>query len=402
MPFTSGTYSLPTGNPVVTGTTISSTTTNTTNSDIATALSACLLKDGTQTVTANIPMASHKFTGLSAGTTAGDSARYDELILKANLTSLGNFQGAIQTTSAATLTFANVGQLIVIGGGTSSITLPLLSAVADGSTLTFIAQIGTTISRQGSDTLYTSTGGAVTSVTLAGLDTTLQLTKTSGVWYINGGSYLQKAITIPQVTVYTTGSGTYTTPSNTKYLSVKMIGGGGGGGGGGNGGAGGTGGTTTFGTSILTCGGGGGGSNSSGSAIAIGGSATNTLGVGVAFAGSQGSGGSGQSNIQVGYTTAMAGGASPFGGNGAGVSNQAGGNAVDATGSGAGGGGAIAGVATVGGGGASGGYIDAIITSPSATYSFAVAAGGTAGTAGASAYAGGVGAGGVIFITAYF
>ena len=87
MPFTSGTYSLPSGNPVASGTTISSTTTNTTNSDIATALSACLLKDGTQTVTANIPMASHKFTGLIAGSATGDSARYDELILKAPLAS---------------------------------------------------------------------------------------------------------------------------------------------------------------------------------------------------------------------------------------------------------------------------------------------------------------------------
>jgi len=76
MPFTSGTYALPAGNPVVTGTTISSTTTNTTNSDIATALSSCILKDGTQTVTANIPMASHKFTGLSAPTTVGDSLAY--------------------------------------------------------------------------------------------------------------------------------------------------------------------------------------------------------------------------------------------------------------------------------------------------------------------------------------
>ena len=76
MPFSSGTYSLPSGNPVVTGTTISSTTTNTTNSDIATALSSCILKDGTQTITANLPMASHKLTGLSAGTTAGDSVEY--------------------------------------------------------------------------------------------------------------------------------------------------------------------------------------------------------------------------------------------------------------------------------------------------------------------------------------
>ena len=94
MPFTSGTYSLPTGNPVVPGTTISSTTTNTTNSDIATALSACLLKDGTQTVTANIPMASHKFTGLSAGTTAGDSVEYAGSPSFTNLAYTGTLTGS--------------------------------------------------------------------------------------------------------------------------------------------------------------------------------------------------------------------------------------------------------------------------------------------------------------------
>jgi hypothetical protein len=94
MPFSSGTYSLPSGNPVVTGTTISSTTTNTTNSDIATALSSCILKDGTQTVTANIPMASHKLTGLSAGTTAGDSVEYAGSPSFTNLAYTGTLTGS--------------------------------------------------------------------------------------------------------------------------------------------------------------------------------------------------------------------------------------------------------------------------------------------------------------------
>ena len=94
MPFTSGTYSLPSGNPVVTGTTISSTTTNTTNSDIATALSTCVLKDGSQTITANLPMASHKLTGLSAGTTAGDSVEYGGSPSFTNLAYTGTLTGS--------------------------------------------------------------------------------------------------------------------------------------------------------------------------------------------------------------------------------------------------------------------------------------------------------------------
>jgi len=74
MAFSGGVYTLPAGNPVVTGTTISSSWANTTLSDIATALSTCVLKDGTQTITANIPMANFKFTGLAAGSSTQDSA----------------------------------------------------------------------------------------------------------------------------------------------------------------------------------------------------------------------------------------------------------------------------------------------------------------------------------------
>ena len=55
MAFSSGVFSLVAGNPVVTGTVISSTTNNNTLTDIANGLSTCLLKDGTQTATAAIP-----------------------------------------------------------------------------------------------------------------------------------------------------------------------------------------------------------------------------------------------------------------------------------------------------------------------------------------------------------
>ena len=64
MPFSSGTFSLVAGNPVVTGTTISSTVQNNTMNDVATGLSTAVLKDGTQTITANIPFAGYKATQL--------------------------------------------------------------------------------------------------------------------------------------------------------------------------------------------------------------------------------------------------------------------------------------------------------------------------------------------------
>lgn len=46
---------------------------------IATGLSSCLLKDGTQTVTANIPFSSFKITGLGSGTAATDAANVGQL-----------------------------------------------------------------------------------------------------------------------------------------------------------------------------------------------------------------------------------------------------------------------------------------------------------------------------------
>ena len=45
----------------------------------AAGLSTCLLKDGTQTVTANIPMAGFKFTGLGAGSALTDSATVGQI-----------------------------------------------------------------------------------------------------------------------------------------------------------------------------------------------------------------------------------------------------------------------------------------------------------------------------------
>ena len=90
MSFSSNTYTLPSSNPVVTGTVISSSWANTTLTDIGTALSTCVLKDGTQTLTANIPMSSFKLTGLAAGGASGDSVRYEQVLLLAGGTMAGN------------------------------------------------------------------------------------------------------------------------------------------------------------------------------------------------------------------------------------------------------------------------------------------------------------------------
>lgn len=121
MSYSAGTFTLVSGNPVVTGTTISSTWANNTLSDIATGLSTCLLKDGTQVVTANIPMAGFIFTGLGAGAAAGNSVRYEQVLgangikfsVGAALTATGTVQAdALQlaaTINQITTAAANTG-----------------------------------------------------------------------------------------------------------------------------------------------------------------------------------------------------------------------------------------------------------------------------------------------------
>lgn len=94
-----GTYTLPAGNPVVTGTTISSTWANNTLSDIATALTQSLAKDGQTVPTANIPMGSFKITGLGAPTTAGDALAYGSSLGAVTATT-GTFSGNVQMASA--------------------------------------------------------------------------------------------------------------------------------------------------------------------------------------------------------------------------------------------------------------------------------------------------------------
>ena len=75
----SGTYSLPAGNPVVTGTTISSSWANTTLSDIASALTGSVASDGQTPMTGNLQMGSNKITGLAAGTASTDAANYGQI-----------------------------------------------------------------------------------------------------------------------------------------------------------------------------------------------------------------------------------------------------------------------------------------------------------------------------------
>lgn len=91
MPYNgAGSYSPPAASfPAVTLTTIQSTKYNSVINDIASALSTAICKDGQTTVAADLPMNSKKFTGLAAGSGAGDSLRYEQLFVNSVVTLLG-------------------------------------------------------------------------------------------------------------------------------------------------------------------------------------------------------------------------------------------------------------------------------------------------------------------------
>jgi len=117
----SGTFQLVAGNPVVTGTVISSTAMNNTLSDIATGLSTAVTKDGQTTPTANIPMGGFKLTGLGAATTNGDALRYE------NIASISSSIG----TSIQSQTYVSY----TTGGSSTAYTLtptPAITAYAAG------------------------------------------------------------------------------------------------------------------------------------------------------------------------------------------------------------------------------------------------------------------------------
>jgi len=204
----------------------------------------------------------------------------------------------------------------------------------------------------------------------------------------------------PTIQKFTSGSGTYTTPSGVVYIRVRMLGGGGGGGGGGTQATattGSNGGNTTFGTTLLVANGGGAGT----SGVAAGGTVSLGSAIGTALRGNDGGS---YMAMTTQFCTGGAGGAGALGGGSAGFSNGGASSGATNSGSGGGGGGtnAAAGLHYGMGGGAAGGFVDAIIASPSATYSYAIGAGGAAGAAGTDGYIGGAGGSGYIEVTEYY
>ena len=121
----SGTYTLPAGNPVVSGTTITTTWGNTTLTDIANALTASVAADGQTPMTGALNMANNKVSAVTDPTLAQDAATkaYADSLIAG--TKSGLFTG------------------LTVTGATSGTLAIAATAVAGTNTATFPAATGT-------------------------------------------------------------------------------------------------------------------------------------------------------------------------------------------------------------------------------------------------------------------
>ena len=141
-----GTYTLPAGNPVTTGTTISSTWANNTLNDIASSLTASLAYDGQTAPVANLPMATYAHTGVgnatvrtmyaSAGQVQDSTLQYLTSVAGTNtitatapvsMTALAagqifRFVAAATNTGGVTININSIGAKAITKNGTTALT----------------------------------------------------------------------------------------------------------------------------------------------------------------------------------------------------------------------------------------------------------------------------------------
>jgi hypothetical protein len=174
----SGSWTLPAGQPVVTGTTISSTTHNTLVTDIQTSFGTVICKDGQTTVTANLPMATFRHTGVGAGVATTDYARYD------------------QVQNSAPQVLASVAGTNTVTGSVT----PTPAAYVAGQVFRFVPAVTNTgattlnVSSLGAGAIQSAGAGLVGGELVAGIPVEVFVSTTTPIFHINGGSALQPLV----------------------------------------------------------------------------------------------------------------------------------------------------------------------------------------------------------------
>lgn len=109
----SGVYSLPAGNPVVTGTVISTSWANNTMNDLASAMTDSVAADGQTPMTGPLNLNSNKIVNLANATLTGDAVNYGQF-------STPTFSGPVVCSSTLTVTGATaLSSTLTVGGNTA-------------------------------------------------------------------------------------------------------------------------------------------------------------------------------------------------------------------------------------------------------------------------------------------
>jgi hypothetical protein len=412
--------------------------------NFAQGLSQCITKDGQTTVTANLPMSNYRHTGVGAAANRTDYARLDQaqdgklawvdgggtadaitaayaIAITALVDGQECFVRATAANATTTPTFSPSGltaRTIVKNGGQALVAGDI---AGDGYELHLRYDLANTrwellnpaTVAQVTGIVPITNGGTGQTTQTAAFDALSPTTTKGDIIVDDGTNAIRVAVgatnnmrllvdsaqasgvkwgfpTMITRQIFTTGSGTYTTPTGCQKIIVKMQGAGGGGGARTTN-SGSVGGDTTF-NSIVAAGGGGG--------IYGGDSAVSRGGLG-------GTGGAGSATLRIpGSGGFLLTGPSSPGGNSflgflQGCTTVPSGNAVAGQfGAGGGGGNSNSGSTYSGGGGGSGEYVEIEISSPSASYSYAVGTGGGGGAAGG--ITGGAGGDGWIIVEEYY
>jgi hypothetical protein len=362
---------------------------------------------GSATITTSLdsvgPVHAYSTLQVDGQLTAGATLKASAALLLDNATdstTTGSNAALAFTTASKTLTNTSLTSIGTITNNAAGKTQMIVNATGAAITLINEYSSGTAAQR-------ITTGTGLNMVLPNGASAILHYSTSDSRWHVigNPSAGSGSVSSINPVTVQRlTASGTYTTPAGVKFLKVRAIGGGGGGQGSANGAwgtVGAAGGATSFG-SLISCPGGGGGNiqgNNGGATPTI---SSPAIAV-VSMVGNPGGAGFNKNGSSSPEADGGTGGASPFGGAGAGlVSSATAGSATANSGSGGGGSGtgASATNSIAGQGGGSGAYAEAFIVNPATSYSVTIGGAGAGGVG--SLATGGAGGSGVIIVEEYY